>query len=90
MLFHIKVSLQPLVVVHKRQRLQDHEDRTAGPPVKKLKNMDLEMIFCQKDIQSDGTEIETVTDNTGFETLVEPVNVFRQSVNHHNKGIIMH
>ena len=33
-------SLQPLVLVHKR-RLQEHEDRNVGPPLKKIKNVDL-------------------------------------------------
>ena len=31
---------QPLVLVHKR-RLQEYEDRNVGPPLKKIKNVDL-------------------------------------------------
>ena len=37
-----ELSLQPLVLVHKR-RLQEHEDRNVGPPLKKIKNVDLEV-----------------------------------------------
>lgn len=31
---------QPQVLVQKRQRLQEHEDRSIDPPLKKIKNMD--------------------------------------------------
>ena len=35
-----ELSFQPLVLVHKR-RLQEYEDRNVGPPLKKIKNVDL-------------------------------------------------
>ena len=68
-MYHLKVCMtelllllshQPLVLVHKR-RIQKYEDRNVGPPLKKIKNLDL-----VKSLQFQGEMQEVETNISGI------------------------